>query len=352
VPGELTGEDPALLDLLADAGYLAAGLPPEYGGRGADAAEQVAIGEELTYAGFARGARVAAAMLGPSIAAHGDAEQRARFLPMIARGRMPFYLGYSEPETGSDLASLRTTARRDGEDWVVTGQKMWGTGAHRAEWIWLAARTDPDARAHAGITVFLFPVGLPGWSLQEHLSLGGEVSCTSFFDDVRVPDTARIGEPGSGWQVLTAALAHERIHIAAGTARLLRLFDDLLAVLRADPSVAGPRGSAARRTVTELAARLQAARALVASSTRRALAAGSDSAAAGMAKIVGSELEEDLGEAVLRLLGPAAALADGPNAGAPQTFEASLRLSIMMVVSGGTNDIQRNVVARSLGLPR
>ncbi|SFL33840.1 acyl-CoA dehydrogenase family protein [Geodermatophilus ruber] len=352
VPGGPTGEDPVLLDLLAAAGYLAPGLPREYGGRGADPAEQVAIGEELTYAGLARQARVAAGMLGPSIAAHGTPEQKSRFLPLISRGRMPFYLGYSEPETGSDLAHLRTTARRDGEDWVVTGQKMWGTGAHTAEWIWLAARTDPEARAHAGITVFCFPVGLPGWSIQQHRSLGGEISCTSFFDDVRVPDSARIGEPGGGWRVLTEALAHERIHIASGTARLLRLFDDLLGVLRADPAAAGMRGSAARATLTGLAVRLQAARALVASSTRAALQAGSDPAAAAMAKIIGSELEEDLGEAVLQLLGPAAALADGPNAGAPQTFEESLRLSIMMVVSGGTNDIQRNLVARALGLPR
>ncbi|MGY1633324.1 acyl-CoA dehydrogenase family protein [Geodermatophilus sp. SYSU D01186] len=352
VPAGLTGEDRALLALLADAGYLAPGLPREFGGRAATPAEQVAIGEELTYAGLARGARVAAAMLGPSIAAHGSPEQKEQFLPLISRGRMPFYLGYSEPEIGSDLAHLRTTARRDGEEWVVNGQKMWGTGAHQAEWIWLAARTDPEARAHAGITVFCFPVGLPGWSIQEHRSLGGEISCSSFFDDVRVPDSARVGEPGAGWRVLTEALAHERIHIASGTARLLRLFDDLLGVLRAEPAVAGERGSAARATLTGLAVRLQAARALVASSTRRALGAGSDPAAAAMAKIIGSELEEDFGEAVLGLLGPAAALADGPNSGAPQTFEESLRLSIMMVVSGGTNDIQRNLVARALGLPR
>jgi alkylation response protein AidB-like acyl-CoA dehydrogenase len=352
VPAGLTGEDRALLDVLADAGYLAPGLAVEYGGRGADPAEQVAIGEELTYAGLAREARVASGMLGPSIAAHGNAEQKSRFLPLISRGRLPFYLGYSEPEFGSDLAHLRTAARRDGDDWVVTGQKMWGTGAHRAEWIWLAARTDPEARAHAGITVFCLPVGLPGWSIQEHLSLGGEISCTSFFDDVRVPDSARIGEAGSGWRVLTEALAHERIHIASGTARLLRLFDDLLVALRADPAAAGGRGSAGRRTLTGLSVRLQAARALVASSTRRALAAGSDPAAAAMAKIVGSELEEDFGEAVLQLLGPVAALEDGPNAGAPQSFQESLRLSIMMVVSGGTNDIQRNLVARALGLPR
>jgi alkylation response protein AidB-like acyl-CoA dehydrogenase len=352
VPDGLSGEDPALLDLLAHAGYLAPGLPPEYGGRGVTAAEQVAISQELTYAGLAPLARVAAGMLGPSIAAFGTTDQREQLLPLISRGRMPFYLGYSEPEVGSDLASLRTTARRDGEDWVINGTKMWGTGAHRAEWIWLAARTNRDVKQHAGITVFCFPTGLSGWSIQQHRSLAGEISCTSFFDDVRVPDSARIGEVDGGWRVLTEALAHERIHIASGTARLLRLFDDLLDILRADLSAAGGRGSAARRTLSQLAARLQAARALIASSTRRALDAGTDPSAAAMAKIIGSELEEEFGEAVLHLLGPASALADGPNAGAPQTFESALRFSIMSVVAGGTNDIQRNIVARGLGLPR
>ena len=353
VPAGLTGEDPELVGLLADAAYLAPGLAPEHGGRGAEPAEQVAISEELTYAGLARLARTAAGMLAPSIAHLGTEEQKAQFLPLISRGRMPFYLGYSEPETGSDLAHLRTTAVRDGDEWVVNGTKMWGTGADRAEWIWLAVRTDPAARAHAGITVFCVPVGLPGWSIQSHRSLAGGISCTSFFDDVRLPDSARIGEVDGGWQVLTEALAHERIVIASGTARLLRLFDDLLLLLRADPSPAGGRGSAARRELTALAARLQAARALVAASTRRTLDPGAGTGAeAPMAKIVGSELEEEFGEAVLRVLGPAAALAEGGPAGAPQSFESALRYSIMAVVAGGTNDIQRNLVARALGLPR
>jgi alkylation response protein AidB-like acyl-CoA dehydrogenase len=352
VPADLAGEDPALVELLADAAYLAPGLAPEHGGRGADAAQQVAISEELTYSGLAPLARTAAGMLAPSIAALGTEEQRSRFLPLISRGRMPFYLGYSEPETGSDLAHLRTSAVRDGDEWVVNGTKMWGTGADRAEWIWLAVRTDPEARAHAGITVFCVPTGLPGWSIQQHRSLAGEISCTSFFDDVRLPDSARIGEVNGGWQVLTAALAHERIVIASGTARLLRLFDDLLRALRADPGTLGGRGSAARRSLTVLAARLQAARALVATSTRRTLAPGGSGAEAPMAKIVGSELEEEFGEAVLQLLGPAAVLAAGPDAGAPQSFESALRFSIMAVVAGGTNDIQRNLVARALGLPR
>jgi alkylation response protein AidB-like acyl-CoA dehydrogenase len=353
VPPGLIGEDPALVDLLADAAYLAPGLAPEHGGRSAGPAEQVAISQELTYAGLAPLARVAAGMLAPSIDALGTDEQRGRFLPLISRGRMPFYLGYSEPETGSDLAHLRMSARRDGDEWVVNGTKMWGTGADRAEWIWLAVRTDPEAKAHAGITVFCVPTGLPGWSIQSHRSLAGEVSCTSFFDDVRLPDSARIGEVNGGWAVLTAALAHERIVIASGTARLHRLFDDLLAVVRADPAATfRERGSAARRQLTLLAARLQAARALIAASTRLALDPRGSGAAAPMAKIVGSELEEEFGEAVLQLLGPAAALAEGPNAGGPQSFESALRFSIMAVVAGGTNDIQRNLVARALGLPR
>ena len=108
---------------------------------------------------------------------------------------MNFCLGYSEPEAGSDLASLRTRAVRDGDEWVINGQKLWTTGAHVSDWVWLAARTDPDAQPrHAGITVFLFPLETPGVTIQQHTALSGEVSCTVFYDNVRIPDSARVGE--------------------------------------------------------------------------------------------------------------------------------------------------------------
>lgn len=239
---------------------------------------------------------------------------------------------------------------------MINGQKLWGTGAYRAEWGWLAARTDPDAAAHQGISIFLFPVATPGWAFQEHTALSGERSCTTFFDDVRIPDSARIGEVNAGWAVLREALAHERIVIASRTGLLLRLFDELLGVLRGPrATVMGESGSASRAMLGHLAARLQAARVLGARASTAAMSAHAGVADAPMAKIIGSEFEEEFGVEVLGLLGSDALLEgglldDGMTEG--WSFEHSLRLSIMMVVSGGTNDIQRNLIARALRMPK
>jgi alkylation response protein AidB-like acyl-CoA dehydrogenase len=324
------------------AGYLGMAWPPEHGGRGASAEELMVLHEELRYHGVDPKVLAAADLIGNAIVRHGTEEQQRRFLPMIAKGELPFYLGYSEPEVGSDLAHLRTRAVRDGDEWVIDGQKLWGSGAHLAEWCWLAARTDPDAEPHAGITVFLVRVPCPGWELQQHVGLSGEIAGTTFFDGVRVPDSARIGEVNGGWKVITGALADERIVMGGVTAHVLRQFDELLDALRRDPECAGPRASAVRARITGLAARLQAARILVNASVR----AGAEGARreAPMAKIVGAEVYEDLCEAALDILGTQAALAG--------TFELGARLSIKYVVGGGTNDIQRNLIARGIGLPR
>jgi alkylation response protein AidB-like acyl-CoA dehydrogenase len=299
--------------------------------------------------------KVATDMLGRAIIRHGTPEQQRRFLPVLESGYFPYYLGYSEPEVGSDLASLRTRAVRDGDEWVVNGRKMWGTGAHRAEWVWLAARTDPGAiPPHAGITVFLTRVDRPGWEAQQHVALSGEISCSTFFDDFRIPDEDRIGDINGGWKVITEALAHERVVMANTASTILRLLDDMLAEIRKDSAVVGGRGSARRRLISRLAARLQASRALVNASVKAtATTGGGARLEAPMAKILATALLEDFTEAALRIFGPAAALGEEvPGVPGGGAFEYNLRLSIMQVVGGGTIDIQRGLVARSLGLPR
>jgi alkylation response protein AidB-like acyl-CoA dehydrogenase len=340
----------------AKRGYLTMAWPAAAGGTGASVEEQMVIGEELSYQRLPLMAKSAADMLGTAIIRHGTPEQQARYLPLIASGDFPFYLGYSEPEVGSDLASLRTRAVRDGDHWIVNGRKMWGTGAHRAKWVWLAARTDPDATPrHAGITVFLTRTDRPGFEQQQHTALSGEVSCSTFFDDFRIPDTDRIGEINGGWRVITEALATERVLMANIAATVLRLMDDMLAEIREDPQgTVGGRGSAKRRLISELAARLQAARVLVNASVRATAAAGGGTRLeAPMAKIIASQLLEDFGEAALRIFGPSAALGEGvPGVPGRGAFEYNLRLSIMQVVGGGSIDIQRNLVGRALGLPR
>jgi len=350
--------DDEIIRAIAEEGWLGFGWPPEHGGRNASLAEQVALNEETTYNRVGATKALGSVMLlGSSILRHGSEEQKQKFLPIIRAGEMNFCLGYSEPEAGSDLASLRTRAVRDGDEWVINGQKLWTTGAHVSDWVWLAARTDPDAMPrHAGITVFLFRVDTPGVTIQQHTALSGEVSCTVFYDNVRIPDSARVGEINGGWAVIVDALAGERITMGNIAAALHRQLDDLLDCVRPDPErLAGMRGSAKRALITDLAVRVQASRALV---TAAVQASSTDIGAmfdAAMAGVMGGDLAEDFGEATLAIFGPAAALSGGsseneiPGGGA---FEYGLRQSIMYVVGGGTNDVQRGLIARGLGLPR
>ena len=226
--------------------------------------------EEVAYRRVpAIGALSSVMLIGNAILRHGSPDQQQRFLPLIRQGQLSFCLGYSEPEAGSDLASLRTRAVPDGGDWVINGQKLWTTGAHRAQWVWLATRTDPDATPpQAGITVFLLPMDTPGITIQEHRALSGEISCTVTYEDVRVADSARVGEVGGGWRVITDALAGERIVMGGVASGLHRQLDDLLKVVRAEPeALVGGRGSAKRARLGGLAVSLQATRALVVAAT-------------------------------------------------------------------------------------
>jgi alkylation response protein AidB-like acyl-CoA dehydrogenase len=350
---DLSG-DGELTHALATNGYIGMAWPPADGGRRASVEELMVLHAELRYRGAEPKVLSAAELIGNAIMRHGSDEQKARFLPLIAEGRLPFYLGYSEPEVGSDLAALRTRAVRDGDGWIINGQKLWGTGAQSAEYCWLAARTDPEADPpHRGITVFLVRVPCPGWQMQQHVGLSGEVSCTTFFDDVRVPDTARVGEVNEGWRVMRDALAGERVVMGGVAAHVHHQFDELLTELRADPNRAGPRGSAVRARVTALATRLHAARILVNQGVRATATGGGARLEAPMAKIVAGEVYEDLCEAALDILGPRAALAGSvPGVPGGGRFEQGARIAIKSVVGGGTNDIQRNLIARSLGLPR
>lgn len=341
---------------MAERGLFSLGWPEELGGRRAGVAERAVLNEEMKYAcGPVDRAMSATMLLGHSILRHGTPQQQAEFLPLIRRGELRFCLGYSEPEAGSDLASLRTRAVRDGGHWVINGQKVWTTRAHTASHVWLAVRTDPDAvPRHAGITIFLVPMDTPGITVQQHTALSGEVSCTVFYDNVRVPDSMRVGEVNGGWRVITDALAAERVVMGGVAATLLRQLDDLLGYLRADPQrLLGAEDSAARDRLEGLAARLQATRALVLEATRAMAEGKASDLAAPMAGVLGGELAEDFGQGVLELLGPEAALgAEVPGVPGHGVFERALRTSPMFVIGGGTNDIQRAIIARGLGLPR
>lgn len=346
----------ALRATMAERGLFALGWPREEGGRDAGLAEQAVLNEELKRAGGPVDRQMSASMLlGHSVLRHGTPEQKAEFLPLIRSGELAFCLGYSEPEAGSDLASLRTRAEREGGGWIINGQKSWTTRAQTASHVWLAVRTNPEATPRqAGITVFLVPMDTPGIQIQQHTALSGEISCTVFYDDVRVPDTARVGEVDGGWRVITDALAAERVVMGGVSATLLRQLNVLLEHVREAPGdLLGSGDSWKRDRLASLAARLQASRALVLEATRAMADGSGPGSTAAMAGVLGGELAEDFGQAVLELLGPQAALgADSGLAPGAGVFERGLRTAPMFVIGGGTNDIQRGLIARGLGLAR
>lgn len=352
------GDDIALRDEYARRGLFALGWPAEFGGREATPQDHAALASESKYQRAPVAvdrALSATALLGSAILRHGTAAQQEEFLPVIRRGEMAFCLGYSEPEVGSDLASVRTRATRDGDGWVVDGQKAWTTRAQTATHVWLATRTNPEARPrHAGITIFLVRMDSPGIEVRQHTALSGEISCTVFYDNVLVPDSARVGEVDGGWEVITAALGSERLVMGGIVAALHRQLDDIVRLARDDPrQVFGSGDSRLRHRLASLASRLQSGRALAEKANLEAAGGSGAAETAPMSAVLAGDLAEDLGQFALEALGAGAALSAG-SAGAVGggVFEQGLRLAPMFVIGGGTNDIQRALIARRLGLAR
>ena len=194
---------------LGAANLLGVGWPKEYGGRGFTALEQFIFFEEAQRVN-APIPLVTLNTVGPTLAQCGTDEQKQKFLPAILDGTVEFAIGYSEPSAGSDLASLRTTAVRDGDDYVINGQKMFTSGAAYADYIWLAARTDPSVKKHKGISIFIVPTSSPGFSWKPLHTMPGVSTFYTFYDDVRVPASSIVGGENEGWQLITTQLNFER----------------------------------------------------------------------------------------------------------------------------------------------
>ncbi|MFG3252530.1 acyl-CoA dehydrogenase family protein [Streptomyces sp. NPDC048172] len=355
------GDDPTAVAEAAAQGWFGMAFPAADGGRDATPTEQLALHEEIAYHQVqTANALAAASVVGGPVVRHGTAAQKETYLPRLRDGRLTFCLGYSEPGAGSDLASLTTAAVRDGEDWVIDGTKSWIGNAHTAEYIWLAVRTDPDAKLPvAGISMFMVPMATPGIRTEPHQALSGQTCCTVTFEGVRVPDSARIGPVDRGWEVITDTLGGERLLLAGEVAgQCRRQFDELLAAVRADPDglagPAGPDGSAGpdrRAGLSRMAVQVRAVTLLLAHAAETAEARPGHRArlVSAMAGVLAAETVERISLEALRLLGPGAALGtpDAPGAG---LFEQGLRLSVLAFLGGGTNDVQRGLIARGLGL--
>ncbi|SNR59814.1 acyl-CoA dehydrogenase [Actinomadura mexicana] len=348
-------DDPAVVAAMAARGWFGMTWPAADGGSGATLTEQLALQDEAAYHQLpVTNAMAAVSVIGEPVVEHGTAEQKGKYLPLIREGKLTFCLGYSEPDAGSDLSSLKTVAVRDGEDWVISGTKTWITNAHTAEYIWLAARTDQDARpALAGISMFIVPMAAPGITTRRHRALSGQVTCTVDLDRVRVADRARVGGVNRGWQVITDTLTGERLMLAGRLAAMTRRqFDELVAAVRADPDgTVGPPGSQKRAGLGDLAVKTHAAGLLLAEAARSAQSGPAHEArlVSSMAGVLVAEVADSFGRGALDILGPEAALgtSEAPGAG---IFEYGLRLSILAFLGGGTNDVQRGLIARGLGL--
>jgi alkylation response protein AidB-like acyl-CoA dehydrogenase len=205
-----TMHDPVLHQALSNEGLTTIGWPTEHGGQGGKAVAATAVMQELYRAGAPVDAMAITAMVGATIAAFGTDEQRRAILPRIVAGEVICCLGYTEADAGSDIASVTTRAIRDGDDWIIDGQKMFTTMAHIADYVFLFARTDLAAAKHKGLTMFLVPMSTPGISVVPVDTLGGERTNLTFYDAVRFPDHYRIGDINGGWSVMTEALVHER----------------------------------------------------------------------------------------------------------------------------------------------
>jgi alkylation response protein AidB-like acyl-CoA dehydrogenase len=356
-PFKERGWDQDFSRLMGRDGWIGVGWPKEFGGQGRSPSEQIAFVTEIANAG----APVQAHSTGESIVAqalflHGTKEQQDEWLPAIRSGERAFALGYSEPEAGSDLAALRTCAVRDGDDWIVNGQKLWSTGGDKAEYMWLAVRTDPDAKKHAGISVLMVDLKTPGITLRPSLALYGKTFSAQFYDNTRVPAKNMVGAVNTGWKVITDALAAERVMIG-GTrmAGIERAFDHLTEYLKTAVVAGKPlkNDPVIRDRIGALAADIEVARQFQMRNSRLVEQGKVPIHEAAMGKVFSSELQERLGQAALDILGTAGLLSEDAASAPVGEMEQLLRHAIMGMIGGGTNEIQRNVIAqRGLDLPR
>ena len=344
---------------VAERGWVAPHWPPEYGGGGLTPMEQYISNEEMARANLPSvGSNVGIGMLGPALIVHGTDEQKHRFLPPILRGEVIWAQGFSEPGAGSDLASLQTRAIRDGDEYVVNGQKIWTTHGHYADWILLLCRTDPEAPKHRGITFLLVDMSSPGVSVRPIVDAGwGHEINEDFFEDVRVPADQIVGEENRGWYVAMTLLDNERSNISRAVS-LQRRLDRLLGYLRSEEGAARSRVAELDSLRQQVAAHFVEAGVMHNFSLRIITLQGAGQVPnheASVGKLFGSEVGQRLEHTGTKMFGLYANLWDErePRSPIEASFTRGYVASIPGTVAGGSSEIQRNVIAtRGLGLPR
>ena len=334
-------------------GWLALGWPAEYGGRGGTMFDQLIFSDE------AAAARVPVPFLtintvGPTIMRFGTPEQKAFYLPRIAAGEIHFSIGYSEPEAGTDLASLRTTAVRDGDEYVINGQKMWTSLIQYADYVWLACRTDPSAERHKGLSIIIVPVTAAGFSWTPVRTVAGVTTSATYYSGVRVPLSALVGEANRGWPLITNQLNHERVALTSAAPVISALAD-------VRDWAASARLASGQRVIDAEWVRLNLARVHAKAEFLKLMnwrvASGSGGvvgpADASVTKVFGTEFAVEAYRLLMEVLG-AGAVARSGSAGEVLAgrIERAHRAALILTFGGGTNEVQRDIIAAAaLGLP-
>jgi alkylation response protein AidB-like acyl-CoA dehydrogenase len=336
-------------------GWLGIGWPKEYGGQARSMVEQLIFTDVAAIAGVPI-PYLTLNTVGPTIMRFGSEEQKEYFLPKILAGELHFSIGYSEPGSGTDLASLRTRATLEGDEWVINGQKMWTSLIQYADWLWMACRTEPDAPRHKGLSMILVPADAPGVSYTPVHTVAGVGTSATYYSDVRVPASNLVSERGGGWALMTNQLNHERVALtsAAPLQHSLTLVKDWARETR------NPDGTRVIDTEwVQIALGRAHARIEALTLINWKLAADADHgvplspAEASATKIYGSELATEVYRSLMEVVGPHAGVtADSPGAVLAGRLERFHRSSLVMTFGGGTNEIQRDIIGYvGLGLP-
>ncbi|HEX5267190.1 MAG TPA: acyl-CoA dehydrogenase family protein [Acidimicrobiales bacterium] len=335
-------------------GWLGIGWPTEYGGQNRSMMEQLIFTDEASRAG-APVPFLTINTVGPTIMEYGTDEQRRFFLPKILTGEMHFAIGYSEPDAGTDLARLRTRAVRDGDEYIINGQKMWTSLIEHADYVWLAARTDPDAPRHKGLSVFLVPTDSAGFKWTPVPTVTGATTSQTFYEDVRVPTTALVGDENSGWRLITGQLNRERVALCSAAGVQTSLED----VRRWAQQTKLPDG---RRVIDQEWVRLNLARVhakveflkLINWKIAWGVDKGVSPADASATKVFGTEFYTEAYRLLMDCMGDDAYITQGsPGAVVRGRIERAYRGALILTFGGGTNEIQRDIISMvALGMPR
>ena len=335
-------------------GWLGLGWPVEYGGQARGPIDQMIFVEESHWAGVPL-PLLTLNSVGPTLMALGTDEQKARILPGILRGEVHFAIGYTEPSAGTDLASLKTRAIRDGDEYVINGEKLYTSAIAQADYVWLATRTDPDVAKHKGLSVFIVPTDAEGFHWTPLSLIVGDITSSTFYEDVRVPAENLVGGENQGWKLITNQLNHERVALCPASG-LLRSIDEVRTWAQTEKLADG------RRVIDQEWVRLHLARlhakveVLKLLNWKVAWAAdkGLNPADASATKVYGTELSLETYRLLIEVVGQAGYLPEGsPGAVLKGRLERNARSQTIFTFGGGTNEVQRDIIAMvGLGMPR